>query len=177
MPEHRRPPPPVTPRGRDRRAEPAADPTSWLAEQVTTARLALAQPSMAAAGDLIAEARRHLVSAGHIVDDDPVLGIGACHDAARKAITAHIRARGYRVTNNAGAHKIVIDYATIVLNDIISADDATELDYLRRDRHTAEYGDFASRTITPARVRQAIGLGARITTAVADTLAGKIRPT
>ena len=128
-----------------------------------------------AAGELIAEARRHLVSAGKIADDDPVLGIGACHDAARKAITAHLRAGGHRPTSEAGGHRLVIDYAAIILHGMIAADDVTELDYLRRDRHIADYGDFASRSITPDRVREAISLGARITSTIADALRGRNR--
>ncbi len=124
----------------------------------------------------INEARRHAASAAKIGDDDPVLGIGACHDAARKAITAHLRAGGYRVSNAAGAHRTVIEYAEVALPDVVSQDDLNDLDFLRRDRHIAEYGDFASRTITPDRVHDALALANRITNAVAATLAAKNQP-
>lgn len=127
---------------------------------------------MPAAGELINEARQHLDSADKIADDDPLLGIGACHDAARKAITAHLRAEGYRVTSEAGAHRTVIEYAAVALTGIVTEDDIDALNQLRRDRHTAEYGELASRTITPARVHDAIVLVNRITNAVAATLAG-----
>jgi hypothetical protein len=60
---------------------------------------------MAAAGDLINQARKHLHSALLIAENDPALSLTACHDAARQAITAHIRASGYRVSNEAGAHR------------------------------------------------------------------------
>ncbi len=101
------------------------------------------------------------------------MGVGACHDAARKAVTAHMHANGYRAANAAGAHRLVVEDAAVVLGGIASVEDATDLDYLRRDRHIAEYGDFASRSLTSARVREAIALGARITSAIADALAGK----
>jgi hypothetical protein len=59
-----------------------------------------------------------------------------------------MRAAGYRAANKPGSHRLVVEYAEIVLADVISANDVIALDELRRDRHTAEYGDFASRAIT-----------------------------
>jgi hypothetical protein len=38
----------------------------------------------------------------------------------------------------------------------MAADDAEALDVLRRDRHTAEYGDFALRVIKEQRARDAL---------------------
>jgi hypothetical protein len=126
---------------------------------------------MAAAGDLINLARKHLRSSGLLADDDPTLSIAASHDAARQAVTAHLRAAGFRVANEAGAHRLVIEYAKIALAGVVNDEDLAALDELRRDRHTAEYGDFASQAITPQQARDAIELAARIVDTVAATLA------
>jgi len=131
---------------------------------------------MAAAGDLINLARKHLRSAALIAEDDPTLSVAACHDAARQGITAHLRAAGYRVANEAGAHRLVIDYASIALASVVNDEDLAALDELRRDRHTAEYGDFASRAITTGRATNAIELVTRIVDAVATSLAEQHRP-
>lgn len=146
---------------------------SWTAEALATGRLQRLRPSMPAAGDLVNRARMHLRSAGLIADNDPTLAMSACHDAARQGISAHMRATGYRATAEAGAHRLVIEYASVVLAGVISEDDVVALDELRRDRHTAEYGDFASRTITAERVRDALALAGRIVDAVANELARK----
>ena len=43
-------------------------------------------------------ARRHIASAEKIMADDSTLAFTALYDAMRKAIAAHMRSRGYRVT-------------------------------------------------------------------------------
>lgn len=146
-------------------------PDAWLVEAVATARLQRLRPSMAAAGEMINRARAHLHSAGLIADSDPTLAISACHDAARQAITAHMRAAGYRVAAEAGAHRLVIEYAEVALAGVIGNDDVIALDDLRRDRHTAEYGDFASRAITVDRAHDALTLATRVVNAIASELA------
>ena len=117
---------------------------SWTREVLAVGRLQRLQPSMAAAGEMVNRARAHLRSAELIAETDPTLAVSACHDAARQAIVAHMRAAGYRAANEPGSHRLVVEYAEIVLADVISADDVIALDELRRDRHTAEYGDFAA---------------------------------
>ncbi|MGH9029599.1 MAG: HEPN domain-containing protein [Acidimicrobiales bacterium] len=107
--------------------------------------------------------------------DDPTLSVVACHDAARQAISAHLRALGYRVTSQAGAHRLVIEYAQAALADVVDHDDLVALDELRRDRHTAEYGEFASRAIAPERADSAISLATRVVDAVARALSRKNR--
>ena len=39
------------------------------------------------------------------------LAVSACHDAIRKAITAHLVASGLRPRGGDGAHRIVLRYA------------------------------------------------------------------
>ena len=43
--------------------------------------------------------------------DDMTLAVSACHDAIRKAITAHLVASGLRPRGGDGAHRIVLRYA------------------------------------------------------------------
>jgi len=82
-----------------------------MAEAVTTGRLQRLGPSMPAAGDMITRARTHIKSATLIASSDPTLSLSACHDAARQAVAAHMRAAGYRPANPMGAHRLVIEYA------------------------------------------------------------------
>jgi HEPN domain len=147
------------------------EPLDWIAEALATGRLQRLQPSMAAAGEMVNRARTHVRSAATIAGGDPTLALSACHDAARQAIAAHMRASGYRAANQAGAHRFVVEYAEIVLADVIGEEDVDALDVLRRDRHTAEYGDFASRAITEDRAREAEALATRVVDAIANALA------
>lgn len=126
---------------------------------------------MAAAGDRINDARRHIRSARVIAADDRTLALAACDDAIRKAITAHMAALGYRPRAGEGAHRIVIDYARHQLAGVLTADQISDADAIRRDRALAEYGDFASSHITTDHVRWAADLTEAIVNAVADDLA------
>lgn len=144
-----------------------------MAEGLATGRLQRLRPSMAAAGEMINRARAHVRSADMIAGTDPTLAVSACHDAARQAISAHLRAAGYRVANEAGAHRLIVEYAEIVLAGVVSERDVLALDDLRRDRHTAEYGDFASRSITADTANEAVSLATRVVDAVATALANQ----
>src|SRR3546814_17189385 len=97
---------------------------------------------MAAAGTRINDARATVKAVRKVQADAPSFAIAGCHDAARKSITAHMVATGYRPKKGDGAHRIVIEYARHVLGPVITDDDLDALDGLRRDRGDAEYGDF-----------------------------------
>ena len=156
------------------RADPP-DAVRWLAEAVALADLERVTPDMAAAGERVNDARRHIRSARIIADDDVTLAISACHDAIRKAITAHMTASGYRARGGEGAHRIVLNYARSQLAGTISADDLDEADSLRRDRALAEYGDFAYSKLAAGDVRNAADLAERIVNAIARALAEAAR--
>ena len=100
----------------------------WLSEAVATRDLERLTPNMAAAGDRINDARRHIRSARTIVEDDRTLALAACHDAIRKAITAHMAALGYRPRAGEGAHRIVLDYARQQLHTVITKDQIDDAD-------------------------------------------------
>ena len=151
----------------------AADP--WINEAIATGDVEQIVKNMAAAGERINDARRHLNSARLLADSDVTLAITACHDAIRKAITAHMTANGYRPRNGNGAHRIVLHYARSQLGGAIGSADIDQADALRRDRATAEYGDFAASKLGTSDVADATLVGDRIVNAVASLLAKSAR--
>ena len=89
------------------------------------------------------------------------------------AVVAHLRAVGYRIGNKVVAHRLAVEYVEAVLTDVIAETDPTALEELRRDRSIAEYGDFASRTITPEQARERLDLATHVVNANAAALATK----
>lgn len=146
--------------------------SAWLIEALATGSVEKVRPNMGAAGERINDARRDVRSARLLADDDTTLAIAACHDAIRKALTGHMTAKGLRVRGAGGAHKRTLDYARSELGGLLSEDDLEEADELRKDRALAEYGDFASRQLTPSHVLAAAEVAERIVAAVANDLAG-----
>ena len=147
----------------------------WLTEALATRDLERVQPNMSAAGDRINDARRHVRSARLLASEDPTLAIAACHDAIRKALTAHMTAAGLRPRGGEGAHRIVLHYARYRLADVITAEDLTEAEDIRRDRAIAEYGDFATRQLDADHIRTAADAAERIVNAIATFLAGSTK--
>jgi hypothetical protein len=84
-------------------------------------------------------ARRHLEAADKIVEDDPVLAFIGLYDAMRKAVSAHMRARGLRVVRGAGAHARTVEYARVALVRAGIAEALDEFDALRTLRNQSEY--------------------------------------
>ena len=154
----------------------SAGDANWLREAVALGDLERVTPNMAAAGERINDARRHIRSARAIAEDDTTLAITACHDAIRKAVTAHMTAAGYRARRGDGAHRIVLAYARSQLSPTISSSDLDEADALRRDRGVAEYGDFANAKLRAADVLEAADLAERIVNATTKDLARNSRP-
>jgi hypothetical protein len=143
----------------------------WLTEALATRDLERVQPNMGAAGDRVNDARRHVRSARLLASDDPTLAIAACHDAIRKALTARMAAAGLRPRSGEGAHRIVLHYARNCLADVITGEDLTEAEDIRRDRAIAEYGDFATRQLDADHIRTAAAAAERIVNAIASQLA------
>lgn len=146
---------------------------TWLTEAIATRDLERVRPNMPAGGDRINQARHHIHSARLIAEGDSTLAIAACHDAIRKAIAAHMAAVGLRVRSGEGAHRITLEYARHELADVIANDDLVEAEDIRRDRATAEYGDFGGRKISATNVMAAADVAERIVNAVAANLAGR----
>lgn len=144
---------------------------TWLLEAIATRDLERVTANMAAAGDRVNDARRHVRSARVLADDDTPLAMAACHDAIRKSITAHMLANGLRPRGGEGAHRIALDYARAQLGDVINESDFEEAKEIRQDRSLAEYGDFPSRQLDGDHVRAAADVAERIVNAVAESLA------
>ena len=84
-------------------------------------------------------ARRHIASAAKIMTDDSTLAFTALYDAMRKAIAAHMRSRGYRVTRGPRAHAKTGEYALAALDHLEIGPHLDEFDALRNLRNQSEY--------------------------------------
>lgn len=146
---------------------------SWLTEALATRDAERVVANMAAAGERLNDARRHVRSAGRLAEDDPTLAIAACHHAIRKAITAHMSAAGLRARAGDGAHRINLEYARHQRADVIAASALREADDSRRDRALAGYGDVASRQLSAEHVLAAADVAERVVDAVAHGLASQ----
>jgi hypothetical protein len=143
----------------------------WLREALATRDLDRITANMAAAGDRVNDARRHVRSARALADDDTSLAMAACHDAIRKAVSAHMLANGLPPRGGEGAHRIVLEYARHELSAVITADDLVEANEIRQDRALVEYGEFPSRRIDGDHIRAAADVAQRIVNAIATALA------
>lgn len=97
-------------------------------------------PADPALGDgFMNESKRHLASAKSIAKSDPDGAYALLYDAARKAVTGHMLANGYRAKNMQGSHQAVCLYAEEALEQSDHRDSVYELDRMRRTRHRSEY--------------------------------------
>jgi hypothetical protein len=106
---------------------------------LTEKRLRLVSPDPETARAEFDVARRHVASAEKIMGDDPVLAFTALYDAMRKAIAAHMRTRGYRVTRGPGAHAKTGEYALAALDHLDIGPHLDQFDALRDLRNQSEY--------------------------------------
>lgn len=113
----------------------AADIERLLAEN----KLRRVTPDPETAREEIEVARRHISSAETIKADDPTLAFTALYDAMRKAVWAHMRSRGYRVTRGPGAHMKTGEYAMAALDHLEIDPHLEEFDVLRDLRNQSEY--------------------------------------
>lgn len=110
-------------------------------ELVTGGRIELVPADVRAAAALLDEAARHLTSAGAIASTDPNGAYSLLYDAVRKAVTAHMLARGYRVASGRlGGHEAVVRYAEASLSEGPYSEHVAQLDRMRRARNRSEYG-------------------------------------
>ncbi len=106
-----------------------------IAELVHDGRIELVPPDPEAARTILLEARRHLESAETVAASDPNGAYALLYDAARKAVTAHMLAKGCRVAARSGAHQSVVLYA----EEALGGGDVPQLDRMRRNRNRSEY--------------------------------------
>ncbi|MFA5787437.1 MAG: hypothetical protein WDA71_10745 [Actinomycetota bacterium] len=104
-------------------------------------RIERVEPDLEAAHSKLREAHRHLVSAGALAATDPEGAYVLLYDAARKALDAHMLARGYRVSKSRlGAHEATAAYGIATLASGKHAQDVTHFDRMRKNRNKSEYG-------------------------------------
>lgn len=85
------------------------------------------------------QARLHVESAAEICDRDPVAAFAIGYDAIRKALSAHMRKRGYRVGKGKGHHARTGRYALAALDDPRVEEHLDAFDELRQLRNQSEY--------------------------------------
>lgn len=107
--------------------------------------------SKEAASNLIAEARRHLVSAERIADDDPQGGYALAYDAARKAMAAVLEAQGLRATAR-GGHVVLHDAAVAQFEPPLGHV-FRPFNRMRVRRNQVEYASAENPEVTPDEVR------------------------
>jgi len=110
-----------------------------VAELVREGRLELVPPDPDVARAILGEARRRLHSATTVAASDPNGAYALLYDGARKAVTAHMLANGYRVPPRTGAHQAVVGYAEEVLAGGAPGEHVAHLDRMRRNRNRSEY--------------------------------------
>lgn len=106
---------------------------------VRSGRLERVPADRGAALDRVTACEQHLRSADLLAEVDPAMAYAALYDAARKAITAHMLARGYRAANRAGAHEAVGLYAAAEVVD--STGNVLRFQSMRLRRNRSEYHD------------------------------------
>ena len=84
-------------------------------------------------------ARVHLETAASVARRDPAAAYAIAYDAARKAISAHMRASGFRVGKGHGAHARIGVYAAAALDGHGIGEQLERYDELRRLRNQSEY--------------------------------------
>ena len=97
------------------------------------------EPDEASARSELAAARAHLESAALLAVSDPNGSFQLAYDAARKAITAHMRFHGLRVGSGAGAHAKTGRYAQAALADPRLKPHIDAFDDMRSLRNQSEY--------------------------------------
>lgn len=85
-------------------------------------------------------ARTHIAAAAEIAELDSTLAFTGLYDAIRKAIQAHMRANGYRISKGPGGHVKTGGYALAALDHLAIGEHLEEFDALRIIRNQSEYG-------------------------------------
>ena len=85
------------------------------------------------------QAHLHVGTAAGIAERDPVAAFAIGYDAIRKALSAHMRAHGYRVTRGKGHHARTGRYAVAAIDDPTLEEHLVAFDELRQMRNQSEY--------------------------------------
>jgi hypothetical protein len=117
-------------------------------------------PSREHADQLLTQARKDLVSAGALCDDNPKRAYESLYDAARMALTAVLENEGLRPTSR-GGH--IAPFTGIVAQlDPPMGTVLRPFDRMRRTRNRSEYPSFTTPDVTPENVRADLPAAAAI---------------
>ena len=97
------------------------------------------EPDPLTAREEVRSAQRHLRSARRIADDDPTGAFAIAYDAMRKAIAAHMRAHGLRLTRGMGHHQRTGQYAPAAVDDPSARASIEAFEGFRLLRNQSEY--------------------------------------
>ena len=112
-----------------------------LDDLIARGRIEAVIPDGAAARAELEQAQANIASAeGDLPKTNPGLAYTAVYEATRLAISAHMRASGYRVTGGRGAHVKFGEYAAAALADHDIADHLARFNRMRQTRNRLEYG-------------------------------------
>ena len=112
-----------------------------LDDLIAGGRIEVVVPDDSAAWAELEQAHANLASAeGDLTETNPGLAYSAIYDATRLAISAHMRANGYRVTGGPGAHVKFGEYAVATLTAHGMADHLARFNRMRQTRNRLEYG-------------------------------------
>ena len=93
----------------------------------------------ATAGVELATARKHVDSAAEVAESDPNGAFQLAYDAVRKAVVAHMRARGFRIGSGPGAHIKTGRYLVTAFAEPSLAAHVGAFEDMRRLRNQSEY--------------------------------------
>lgn len=112
-----------------------------VADLLAAGRLERIAPDLSAALVRIAKAEQHLATAQMLLGRDNEMAYAALYDAARKAATAHMLARGIRAsTSKPGAHEAVGIYLVEAVPD--PSGSVGKFQRMRSKRNATEYRDL-----------------------------------
>jgi hypothetical protein len=108
---------------------------------IARGRIEAVVPDDAAARAELEQAQANIASAeGELPETNPGLAYTAIYDATRLAISAHMRASGYRVTGGPGAHVKFGEYAAAALAGRAIRGHLARFNRMRQTRNRLEYG-------------------------------------
>src|ERR671934_645808 len=111
-----------------------------LDDLIARGRIEVVVPDDSAAWTELEQAHANLASAqGDLTETNPGLAYTAIYDATRLAISAHMRANGYRVTGGPGAHVKFGEYAAAALAGPDIGAHLERFNRMRQTRNRLEY--------------------------------------
>jgi hypothetical protein len=115
--------------------------TERLDDLIARGRVEAVARDGAAAQAELEQAQANIASVeGDLPETNPGLAYTAVYDATRLAISAHMRASGYRVTGRPGAHVKFAEYANVAFGGSALGDHLARFNRMRQTRNRLEYG-------------------------------------